>query len=359
MTEDPRDARIRELEAQIEVLHNSRSFRYTAPLRHAGRFLRREPIPPLAGGSPVQCEIHVPISPTPAFFNKVHFLAASVRAFGGPIAGARIVVTVGDGDADDLPTRLPWSREYGIEWRWVDRERFARHGMYATALERFGYDFEEPHVLFLDADTLVVNPVDPAELRTEGFAGLTALVSFAEDGRRSVDEWRRLFGAAGLGEPPLVCRHSGWGVIDWDLERRYCPPYFNLGVLFASRDAARAVGRQIYSELDNVNRTLETFFRCQIALTLAIVRLGIPWRELPLQLNFPNDVRFWRAYPGEARDARIVHYWSEDELDRTADFETLDAVDGFLKRPVGVANQLLHDRLRALYPRVASESVGQ
>ena len=357
MTEDPRDARIRELEAQIEVLHNSRSFRYTAPLRRAARMLRRDAVD---GGPPdeqLACEIHVPISPTPAFFNKVHFLAASVRRFGGPLAGSRIVVTVGDEGRGELAARLPWSDEYGIEWRWTADERFAAHGMYATALERFTYDFEEPYALFLDADTLVTNALGTAELpQTEGFAGVTAHVTFAADGRRSVDEWRAVFDEAGLGEPPLVCRHSGWGVLDWDVDRRYCPPYFNLGVLFASREAARAVGRQIYSELEHVNRRLETFFRCQIALTLALIRLGIPWRELPLRLNFPNDVRFWRAYPAEAREARIVHYWSESELHRVTDFESLDAVDALLKRRVGPANELLFDRLRTLYPIVAAES---
>ena len=77
------------------------------------------------GGFP--CEIHVPISPTPAFFNQVRLLAASFRRFGGPLRNSRIVVTVGGEEPHtDLASQLPWSRDYGVEWRWLAPELFAR-----------------------------------------------------------------------------------------------------------------------------------------------------------------------------------------------------------------------------------------
>ena len=196
-------------------------------------------------GDLLDCEIHVPISPTPAFFNQVRLLAASFRRFGGPLRNSRIVVTVGGGERTDLATQLPWSREYGVEWRWLDPELFARHDYWGTAVERFREPFESKYVLFLDADVLAISPPELATspvTQTGGIAGLIAHVAPFEASLKSLAGWTELTQAAGLGDPPLVARHSGWGLMDWDLERQYAPPYFNLGVLFCSSDAARALG---------------------------------------------------------------------------------------------------------------------
>ena len=200
-------------------------------------------------GDELDCEIHVPISPTPAFFNQIRLLAGSIRRFGGQLRNSRIVVTVGGEEHTDLAIQLPWSRAYGVEWRWVDHELFARHHYFATALERFRQPFHSPYVLFLDADVLAISPPELTTspvTETGGIAGLIAHVAPFETSLQGFQGWTKLTEAAGLGEPPLVARHSGWGLMDWDLERQYAPPYFNLGVLFCSSDAARALGSRIY-----------------------------------------------------------------------------------------------------------------
>src|ERR1044072_9490324 len=103
---------------------------------------------------PSRAEIHVPISPTPGFLTRVRILAATLRRFGGALAGAPVIVTVSrDVEPYDLAAALPWSAELGIEWRWVDAELWTEHGIYATALSRFTHDFDADLVVQLDADT--------------------------------------------------------------------------------------------------------------------------------------------------------------------------------------------------------------
>ncbi len=300
-------------------------------------------------GAELDCEIHVPISPTPAFFNQIRLMAASFRRFGGPLRTSRIVVTVGATEQFDLDSHLPWSREYGVEWRWLDPELFARHDYWGTAVERFRQPFDSQYVLFLDADVLAIAPPELATSPVTETGGIAGLIAHVAPFETPLQSWTELTEAAGLGKPPLVARHSGWGVMDWGLERQYAPPYFNLGVLFCSSDAARALGTRIYEEMEIVDSVRTTVYRCQIALTLAIIRLGIPWYELPLRLNYPNDMHFWRGHQAEAARVQLMHYLREDEVNRTVDFASDEALRAAVARPVeNPLTRLLQGRIRTL-----------
>jgi len=300
-------------------------------------------------GDELDCEIHVPISPTPAFFNQIRLMAASFRRFGGPLRNSRIVVTVGAEEQTDLAGRLPWSRDYGVEWRWLDPDLFARHNYWGTAVERFRQPFESQYVLFLDADVLAISPPELTTSPVTETGGIAGLIAHVAPFERPLQGWTELTEAAGLGKPPFVTRHSGWGVMDYSLEGQHAPPYFNLGVLFCSSDAARAFAARLYEEMEIVNSVRETVFRCQIALTLAIIRLGIPWYELPLRLNFPNDLRFWRGYQAEAARVQLMHYLREDEINRTIDFASENALRAAVARPVeNPLTRLLQERIRML-----------
>jgi hypothetical protein len=317
------------------------------------RLARRVPL------GAARCEIHVPISPTPPFLTKVHYLAASLRRFGGALADSPLIVTVGANERFDLARAHPWSRSLGVEWRWLEDSLWRRHGIYATALQRFCYDIAAPNALLLDADTLFVGPIDELLATVEKSRAIAGSIAHISPFLGCEDEqglWEQIFQAAGLGDPSLECEHSGWQAIEFDASRRYCPPYFNLGVLLAPRAVLSALARTIYTEMETVEAVHPTPFRCQIALTLAIVRSGVQWRQLPLRFNLPNIVQFLARHQAELEDARIIHYLRDEDFSRAEDFASAARVGTLLEREdLNPVNLRLRDALREVHERVLAE----
>jgi hypothetical protein len=306
------------------------------------------------------CEIHVPISPTEPFFTKIHYLVESLRHFGGVLADSPVIVTVGGDEPVDLARLQPWSRRLGVEWRWLDDSLWQRHGVFATALQRFCYEIEAPSALLLDADTLFVQPIDDLledSGRNGTIAGVVAHVSpfIGQEGEQSL--WERIFNATGLVSPVLACEHSGWQVIEFDPARRYCPPYFNLGFLFAQRDVFSRLAESIYSEMETIERVHPTLFRCQLALTTAIVRSGVDWRALPMRFNFPNIPEYLPRHQVEFDDVRIIHYLKDEEINRAKDFASPESVGALLSREdLNPINLKLRETLRQIHERVLAEA---
>lgn len=148
----------------------------------------------------------------------------------------------------------------------------------------------------------------------------------------------------------MDCEHSGWGSLELQDGTRRCPPYFNLGVLLAPREVLGTLAETIYSEMEAVERVLKTPFRCQLALTLAILRSGVPWRELALRYNLPNDERFLARHAAELADARIIHYLRDEQLTRSEDFASAERVGEVLAREdLNPINARLRDALRELH----------
>jgi len=385
-------------EGWLATIQGSVSWRITEPLRIAKGMLHRQyrrtqeqgvhrfswlggkPVPPVGeivsmgrhgvprlsqrarrrsfGTAP--CEIHVPISPTEPFFTKIQYLVESLRHFGGALADSPVIVTVGGDEPVDLARLQPWSRRLGVEWRWLDDSSWQRHGIFATALQRFCYDIEAPSALLLDADTLFVRPIDDLlddSGRSGAIAGVVAHVSPFIGYEGEQDLWEQIFHATGLVSPALACEHSGWQVIEFDPARRYCPPYFNLGFVFAQRDIFSRLAESIYSEMEIIERMHPTLFRCQLALTAAIVRSGVRWRALPMRFNFPNIPEYLPRHQVEFDDVRIIHYLKDEEINRAEDFASPESVGALLAREdLNPINLKLRETLRQIHERVLAEA---
>ncbi len=287
---------------------------------------------PAAGRRP-SLEIHIAISPTQTFLNMVRCFTHSLRLYGGRYRDAPVIVTTGDSKADHgLAGRLPWLEPNGIEIRWIPEAAFAADSYYATGTARFNHEFACDIVLALDSDILVAGPIDQlvtSVFEAQALAGLIAHVSpFVNRGKG----WQDVYDACGLGPVRAVHQHTGWGVMGTDKRHRYCPPYFNFGVICAPASRIRALGPELLPLIHKVDDVLEHDHKAQIALALAIAHLDIPCLSLPMRYNMPNDPRLEDLHPGELPEARLLHLLRKHVVSKYEIFSSWDRLDEFLQR---------------------------
>lgn len=308
-------------------------------------------------------EIHVPISPTAQFFNMVHLLAISLRINGGEMADTPIIVTVGeDCEPFDLHSAQPWSRRYPIQWMWMNRNRYKERIYFATAVERFCHDFKSEVVLLLDADMIVTRPFGELVRQVAAedfFGGVIAHVSpfmmfnqqFPAQARPNQDWWDALLCQAGLAKTSRTAHeHTGWNFMFSDPSYRYCPPYFNLGFLIAPAARMHRIGEVIYTALDHVDNTLDTFYKCQLAVTLALGLQCTPFKSLAVRYNFPNIDAFRKAYPDDYAGMAILHYLARGKFDKDRNLHSPTTLEQWLKmRWLTKSDKMLQQELRKLH----------
>ena len=261
-------------------------------------------------------EVHIPISPTREMFNMVHALTLSLRRNGGAYADAPVIVTVGD---TSYPPELvhappPWLARNNVSLNFVPAQVFARYSWSGTALQRFHYDFRSDVVLMLDADILVARSFDElveTVAASQEFAGMIAhMCPFPEGGSAY---WRRMYAHAGLGAPELVHEHMSWGALAETEETRYCPLYFNLGVLCAPPPFITHSGRTILGPgVPGEELFGYAFLKCQIALTLSIASANVACQCLPVSFNFHNGPEWEPLHGASLANAVFLHLYSHN-----------------------------------------------
>lgn len=306
-------------------------------------------------------EIHIPISPTPLFMNMTHYLVSSLRHNGGAHRNAKVILCIGDSEIDaDITNSYPWILKQGVEIWWLAKERFERDSYFATALERFRYPFSCDVVLMLDADILIRRPFEEVIFdchRNQCFAGLIAHVPpFPER-----DLWQQIYHVAELGEVSFKHEHTGWGYMFSDEQRRFCPPYFNLGVLCAPSKTMTSIGKEIYKLMHCVNSVTETPYRCQVALSLAITKLAVPYQCLPMRYNFANDVFLEALHGPELPHAAILHLLRDhQQIYKARLFDDRKHIEEMLERKdLRGINLMAQQVLRQIHPDVCREQTEQ
>ena len=161
--------------------------------------------------------------------------------------------------------------------------------------------------LLLDADTLIRRPLDELVQLVYRKAGhrrndRSHQPSCATASKRPAD-WTELFSLFGLGKPRLDFEHTGWGYYFTDPRLRYCPAYFNYGVIAAPSRMISEIAPVSEDYLRQLREQVGSYFDAQLALTLAIAKLSSPVYALPLRYNMPNHpfLEALHAVGGRAR----------------------------------------------------------
>jgi hypothetical protein len=289
-----------------------------------------------------------------------HYLTRSLRVRGGCYRDAPIVLTAGAEEPDpDLARKHPWMARNGVEVRWVDQALFARESWLGTAAERFRYGFTSDVVLALDADTLIAGPLDELVDHAYRTGALCGVIAHVPPFTRR-EQWQEVYRSCGLGELATPCEHTGWGYMFQDESLRYCPPYFNLGVLAAPAAVMRGIGGAIYELMAAVDSVHRTHYRVQVAVSLAVTRLELSFRTLPFRWNFPNDPLLEALHASELSHVRIIHLLRKHQLDKNELYASLDNVEAMLARTdLRVINALAQQLLAEIHPEVRAETTGQ
>jgi hypothetical protein len=296
----------------------------------------------------VKLEVRVPISPTDYFFRRVELLYRSLRACGGTTGQADLVVSVGaDIEPFDIAQTQPWSRDQ-IKWRWVDREAFRRDSVHATGLDRFKATTTADIVLFADADVIFVAGVDDLLDALNHTPAIAGVIAHAPPPKEDLD-WNHLFDEAQIPLPHDAYQYSGWRLMCHSPAQRIVPAYYNFGAVFVPGSWVTTLGYVYERSLGFAENAGLGHFKGQVALTLALYRLGRRRLALELRYNFPNDHLFDAAYPEDLRDIRILHYLRTEVVNRDADFASIEALKNLIGRQdlIG-SNEVLRTTLEKL-----------
>jgi hypothetical protein len=305
-------------------------------------------------------EVHVPISPTPSFLYQLRCLTHSLRRFGGAYRDAPVVATVGGDPRDEgMADRMPWLADNGIELRWVPADEFAALGIWATVSHRLQHPFKSDMVLLLDADTLVRRPLNiliERSYRDHVLAGVIAHSSPLDTGKLEDPDWARLFAICGLPEPRLEYEHTGWGYYFSEPRHRYCPAYFNGGVIAVPADLLSAIGPVFAAHLARLRAEVGGYYDTQIALSTAISQLAVPVLPLPMRYNMPNHPFIEALHHVEIEPATILHLLAELHFRRVETFSSRASLEAFLARTdLRLVSAMAQEVIGAILPAIVAE----
>lgn len=299
---------------------------------------------------PASLEVRIPISPRADYFNRVRLIAQSIREF-YPQTIVRVTVGAATAPFDIAKEAAPWSRELGVQWVWVPQAAFEEwrdtaHPYMATMMERFRPPFSAEHILMLDADVMPIRPFDQLFKRDRA---LLAMMAHASPFPNHAQEWREIFNAYGLSAPSFDFELSGWGTMVDDQSRRFSPPYFNTGVLLGCADIYERLYEPYVAALRFVKSRLDSYFFEQIALTLAIGKIDLPFEVQPLRFNYPNQEEFDAVHPDELEKVCLLHFLRTHIINRERDFQSPQDIQRLIERTdlVG-SNEVLRRRVSEL-----------
>ena len=200
----------------------------------------------------------------------------------------------------------------------------------------FEHDYQSDVVLILDADVLVAAPFDEMVRevhRHQHFAGMmglaSPLLSFEEP-----TSWAELYAHCGVDRlPDLSHEYVGWPYFKSGAEAdRLGPPYFNFGVVCAPAWMMKRVGSKYFGHFLRLRERSRIAVLTQVALTMSLVELDLPFRTLPVRYNFGNDLILEALHGRELDQVRFLHLFGHLQLNKRDLYADLRTVRDTVRR---------------------------
>jgi hypothetical protein len=322
-----------------------------------------------------ELEIRTTISPTPYFFRRIHYLAASLRTLRNPADHEIIVSVGGNAPRENLYRSQPWSNRYPILWRWVDPIAYTSRGYEATNCDRIWHMSRARFVMICDADVIFLRDFTELLNDMESSPAICGVMAHfppfmpspplrgvgtervSADAPASV-YWQLLAQSFGIDNLALDYQYSGWGFLFTCAQHQFAPAYFNGGMVIGPSDLMEKMFAFYPAAAEAVEQVMATYFLPQLARTLAIYRTGIPRKALPVRYNFPNDPLYDENYPDELSQVSVLHYLRKEIIDKDTDFANPESCARLIARSdLRGSNELLRARLAELHDEVAGEEI--
>jgi hypothetical protein len=227
---------------------------------------------------------------------------------------------------------------------------FAEFGIHGTADWRLARVASDADLVILsDADTVLLRDIDPLltampldRPAVRGHMAYRPPPSAGGDlpASDSRDYWPALFERFGVPWPQRLFEYS------MDEDRRFpqVPAYFNLGFTVFSPPALAVFAPRIFDFQRAFMASIDSFMRCQIAVSLIAYQQGVDIDVLPASYNTNNNPEHQRCNYLSVSDIRVLHYLYSFELERSRIFQD-QHIDAFLAaelaNPVNCALQSL------------------
>src|SRR5690349_998754 len=111
---------------------------------------------------------HITASPNDSFYSKIAMFRLALDALGGIYKKAHIILAIGDKEFSPVPDR--WRPYLGknLKLNWADPDVYIRYANAAQGNARWKYNYDGYDiVIFSDADTLLVRPIDEVLARMQ------------------------------------------------------------------------------------------------------------------------------------------------------------------------------------------------
>jgi hypothetical protein len=137
---------------------------------------------------------------------------------------------------------------------------------------------------------------------------------------------------------------------------RFCPAYFNAGVVVAPAALITAIAPVYYDHLTRLLAGMGSGFDAQIAIATSICQVGTPVRALPFRFNMPNHPLLEALHYNEIDHAVILHLLAEQHFRRVETFASLASLEAFLARTdLRVVSRMAQEVIQAIFPDLVAE----